>query len=923
MELVTHNITWPSRRNHKPVVIAPIGDIQWSGKRGSTAGDILKRHIDKCMKLDAWFVGTGDFIDFMCVDLSTRILTKNGWKRHDEVQIGDLVAAYDGHGLVWTPLRAIHRHDRAPLVKMESKSFLARVTSAHTWWTRKWGLQMTKGLKGRAANLVIVARAVDGESVVTPDEAWLLGWLVTDGHISWRTRDNFSILQSKLQYVEELRSRLAGIVRREGVSAGGLHYFDLQLDVVRAVFWRAEVDYKTLEGFDRLPLRLSQAAREAMLDAMLKAEGSFHASVGRVGNWRFSQSVKKNPVVVETFVNLCTMEGLRLGRSRPKPNGVWTPRILTRKEPTTYDMRFTSDGVESVWCPETDFGTWVMRQGDQICITGNSPSNRQRFKAAALYDCVTEDVRALTRYGWKYYKDLMIGEEIFGYDLKIRQTCWTRVLDIKVWKHAPTIRMRSRNWDWTVTDNHRWVAEYPDGSQRLTPTYALHQGRHKIVVAAPCVQGGEAAITSDEAMLLGWIITDGHVKFPECWTTYISQTKRRYVQEIRRLIRRLGIYCSETVCQPSGAHKENAKPWHRFGLSAPEVRHIFDRAGVHNDTDLPKMAALLSVRARETMLDAMGKAEGGPMGSGTQFDQKPGPRLDLYLALAAFIGKRTRKGNLKRDGVVRTGMTGKRYYWPQLGHWERSPKNEMPLMTVWCPVTETGTWVARNGNQVSITGNSAEDVVDDAALELVHELYENYLKPTKGRWLGLCHGHHWAQLRTGDTTDMRLCQMLGAKFLGTCAYIRLVFRSNGSRFSIVLFVHHGCGGGMKMSAPLNKIENLLPYWDADVFLLGHSTKQAAAPVNRIMPRWHGFGARDLVHRKIYMVGCGGFSKSYVEGAKQGQIPMGNYVEQRLLSPASLGAPLIKIVPIVKYRRYGPRKEGRGSSTWEPDVTVEL
>ena len=219
--------------------------------------------------------------------------------------------------------------------------------------------------------------------------------------------------------------------------------------------------------------------------------------------------------------------------------------------------------------------------------------------------------------------------------------------------------------------------------------------------------------------------------------------------------------------------------------------------------------------------------------------------------------------------------------------------------------------------------DSAEDVVDNAALELVHELYEDFLKPTKGRWFGCVSGHHWAQLRTGDTTDMRLCQLLDAKFLGTCAYVRVIFRNRTSRFSLVLFIHHGCGGGMKMAAPLNKIENLLPYWDADVFLLGHMTKQAVAPVNRIMPRWHGHGAPDLVHRKVYMVGCGGFSKSYVEGAKQGQVPMGNYVEQRLLSPASLGAPLIKIVPVVKYRRYGARTKGKIAATWEPDVTVEL
>ena len=46
--------------------------------------------------------------------------------------------------------------------------------------------------------------------------------------------------------------------------------------------------------------------------------------------------------------------------------------------------------------------------------------------------------------------------------------------------------------------------------------------------------------------------------------------------------------------------------------------------------------------------------------------------------------------------------------------------------------------------------------IDDRALDLMHEVYAMFLKPTKGRWLGMLEGHHFAQLRDGTTTDMRL-----------------------------------------------------------------------------------------------------------------------------------------------------------------------
>src|SRR5262245_13070657 len=54
--------------------------------------------------------------------------------------------------------------------------------------------------------------------------------------------------------------------------------------------------------------------------------------------------------------------------------------------------------------------------------------------------------------------------------------------------------------------------------------------------------------------------------------------------------------------------------------------------------------------------------------------------------------------------------------------------------------------------------DTALDVIESKALDLTYEVYETFLRNTKGRWLGLVEGHHFSQLTTGDTTDMRLCQ---------------------------------------------------------------------------------------------------------------------------------------------------------------------
>lgn len=219
--------------------------------------------------------------------------------------------------------------------------------------------------------------------------------------------------------------------------------------------------------------------------------------------------------------------------------------------------------------------------------------------------------------------------------------------------------------------------------------------------------------------------------------------------------------------------------------------------------------------------------------------------------------------------------------------------------------------------------DTAEEVIDDKATELIHQLYEEVLQPTKGRWLGLLAGHHFAELKHGDTTDMRLCQLLDAPFLGDSAFIRLLFCIPGGqgrhRLPVTFWAHHGHGGGQKVYAPLMKLENqVLPYWEgADVFLLGHTTKIATEPINRMSPCWNP-GRRaipELSHRKVLLVGTGGFCKAYVERAMQGRIPRGGYAEKQMLGPAVIGAPLIRIIPRIVVLNY--------RATWQPEISVEI
>lgn len=215
---------------------------------------------------------------------------------------------------------------------------------------------------------------------------------------------------------------------------------------------------------------------------------------------------------------------------------------------------------------------------------------------------------------------------------------------------------------------------------------------------------------------------------------------------------------------------------------------------------------------------------------------------------------------------------------------------------------------------------TATEVIDSKSVELAQELYELALKPTTGRWLGMLEGHHFSDLMDGSTTDMWLCNKLKARFLGTSALIRLQFLISGSRYNVVFWAHHGTGGGMKACAPLNKLENLSPYWGGvDVFLMAHTTKSPVVPINRIYPRWHGHDSPDLIHKKVYFVSCGGYSKAWVRGNKQGQVLRGDYAEKGMMNPSVLGAPLI----VVNTQHTYNRKDGVEHRQWTPEIKVEV
>lgn len=196
--------------------------------------------------------------------------------------------------------------------------------------------------------------------------------------------------------------------------------------------------------------------------------------------------------------------------------------------------------------------------------------------------------------------------------------------------------------------------------------------------------------------------------------------------------------------------------------------------------------------------------------------------------------------------------------------------------------------------------DSLKSMMDDAAMENL-EVMKKVLKPTVGKWIGMVSGHHYWEFEDGMNTDFMLARYLETPYLGRCALIHLRFNQNKWTSTAKIWLHHGQGGGQTASAPINKVmRNAVPFWMAHLYLIGHYHSKSTQPIPWIDSVCDQDGKVRMIGTTRYIVSCGGFLGGYAaEGRNAAGVAIPNYIEEAMLSPNTLGAPVIFIRPVRK------------------------
>lgn len=243
----------------------------------------------------------------------SRMLTRNGWKAWNELNIGEEVLTYNADRKVkeWGNLLDIVEN-QSEVFELRNRQFSIRATGGHRWFVR----QRTKKGYGWKTNPYM-----QEERVMTTNE-----------------------LNKASNIIEN-----APLLEDNG-TMDGARYDQPKY----GTDWVTEV------------CQMSEREREAFIRGFALADGHYN----KRGVWAIDQ--KDGPlwdaILTACFIN---HDGHISVSHCPSRNDVKKLIMAQRSHTTMQCIDRVSLGVMPVWCPVTSNGSWILRQGDHITITGN------------------------------------------------------------------------------------------------------------------------------------------------------------------------------------------------------------------------------------------------------------------------------------------------------------------------------------------------------------------------------------------------------------------------------------------------------------------------------------------------------------------------------------------------------------------------
>lgn len=350
-----------------------------------------------------------------CVDESTEALTQRGWLGINDITEQDIILSYEDGKLKWSKIRSIYRGDyQGNMFGMNLVGMDALVTPGHKFVTDK-GLKKVEFLSQKD-RLILTGLPVE-DGIVSYSDAFveLVGWVVTEGNYQFeedRKYCRITVYQNEGVYADRIRACLdkqnikySECSRKNPLNQNVCVAFKLTKDIGKKILEVAENKVLSMPFI----LSLSQEQRELLINTMIDADGwrtEQKKTKEKKLSMRYSQKSKAH---IDNFLALCVIAGYRASVKKNdiisfgKPTKCHIMNIFSDKlnfctveNIDFHGAKIASRGhsivqfpneptvpyVGRVWCPETEYGSFMVRRNGTVYLTGNS--YRDEFVASAL-----------------------------------------------------------------------------------------------------------------------------------------------------------------------------------------------------------------------------------------------------------------------------------------------------------------------------------------------------------------------------------------------------------------------------------------------------------------------------------------------------------------------------------------------------------
>lgn len=344
-----------------------------------------------------------------------------------------------------------------------------------------------------------------------------------------------------------------------------------------------------------------------------------------------------------------------------------------------------------------------------------------RDPSDAPWECVSMGTRILTRRGFVAFDDIRPDDETVGYNLETGESEWTPILAARQTR-GDLLRYSTSTIAMEATENHRWLtrSRYAPDAVATLATMGRVGAQDPIVLATSMgAQDRRLSITSHEAALIGWAMTDGTIyRFGSRASFRVYQSKPVGVAAVEALMEHFP-HTRDDDFVKGPAHHAKVVRWYIGREVASEVLHRsrFDELGV------VQWVLALDGPQRRAFFDAVQMAEGEQAIDMKRIAQsEPDNREAIALAAALeghLVALRPKTVNLKRPVVRKNSLD----------------VEALGKQDVWCPTTGLGSWTAEYDGHVFLTGNSWHTLVhlDPIAVSASQPLHGTISRGTKNK----------------------------------------------------------------------------------------------------------------------------------------------------------------------------------------------